>query len=255
MTVRELYEKLNEMIPPSLSCSWDNDGLMCCPDGRREVKRVLVALDPTIETVRYAIEGNYDTIITHHPLIFKGIKALDDANMTALKLMCLLESNIAVMSFHTRLDALEGGVNDNLASLLGLSAVEPLEHNGEKIGRIGILPSPVAPEEFAEIVKNSLNAPFVLLGSSGKPTWRVAVLGGSGEDEVAAAIAAGADTYVSGSLKYHSLTDARELGINLVEAGHFYTENHICEKLCSMVQSLDSELVCHVHSESNIQVI
>ena len=136
MTVRELYMALDKMIPASLSCEWDNDGLMCCPDSSREASRVLIALDPTIETVKQAIEGKYDAIITHHPLIFKGIKAIDDANMQTLKLMCLLEADIAVMSFHTRLDALEGGVNDSFASLLGLSAVEPLEHGGEKIGRI-----------------------------------------------------------------------------------------------------------------------
>ena len=255
MTVRELYAALDKMIPASLSCEWDNDGLMCCPDSSREATRVLVALDPTIETVKCAIEGKYDAIITHHPLIFKGIKAIDDANMQTLKLMCLLEANIAVMSFHTRLDALEGGVNDSFASLLGLSAVEPLEHEGEKIGRIGMLPSPVNPEDFARKVKEVLGAPYVLLGNAGRPVLRVALLGGSGEDEVSSAIAAGADTYVSGTLKYHSLTDARELGINLCEAGHFYTENHVCEVLAEMVRSIDDSITCDIISESNITII
>ena len=87
MTVRELYAAMDKMIPASLSCDWDNDGLMCCPDSSREASRVLVALDPTIETVKCAIEGKYDAIITHHPLIFKGIKAIDDANMQTLKIM------------------------------------------------------------------------------------------------------------------------------------------------------------------------
>ena len=255
MTVRELYAALNEMIPPSLSCGWDNDGLMCCPDSTREATRVLVALDPTVETVKHAIEGKYDAVVTHHPLIFKSLKAIDDANMLALKIMCLLESNIAVMSFHTRLDALEGGVNDNFASLLGLSAVEPLEHEGEKIGRIGILPSPMNPEDFARKVKEALGAPYVLLGNAGRPVFRVALLGGSGEDELSSAMAAGADTYISGTLKYHSMTDARELGINLIEAGHFYTENHVCEVLREMILSIDENIVCDIASESNITVI
>lgn len=255
MTVREFYQKLNELIPASLSCEWDNDGLMCCPDSARQASKVLVALDPSINTVRAAIDGGYDAIVTHHPLIFKGIKAIDDADMSALKLMCLLEANIAVMSFHTRLDAMEGGVNDHLASLLGLSQVEPLVNNGEKIGRVGVLPSPLNPEDMARGVKELLGAPVVRLGNAGRPAWRIALLGGSGDEEVDAAIAAGADTYISGSLKYHQLADARELGINLIEAGHFHTENHVCSVLRDMILSVDESIVCDIHSEYAITVI
>jgi len=255
MTVRELYAKLNDIIPPSLSCDWDNDGLMCCPDSNREVSRVLVALDPTIETVRNAIEGKYDVILTHHPLIFKGIKAFDDEDVKCLKLMCLIEAGISVMSFHTRLDALEGGVNDSLASLLGLVGVEPLVSGEEKIGRVGALPTPMNPEDFAKKVKLALGAPYVLLGNAGRPVFKVAVLGGSGDDDVSAAIAAGADTYVTGTVKYHDLSEARELGINLIEAGHFYTENHVCGVLCDMVLSLDDSITCDVDSKTNITVI
>ena len=255
MTVRELYENLDKMIPRALSCEGDNDGLMCCPDSRREARRVLVALDATVETVRLAIEGGYDAIVTHHPLIYKAFKALDDADMRALKLMCLLESDIAVMSFHTRLDAVEGGVNDSFASLLGLTDVEVVENNGERLMRIGTLPTPMNPEDFAKKVKEVLNAPFVQLGNAGKSVSRVALLGGSGDDYINAAINAGADTYVSGALGYHSLTDAREMGINLIEAGHFYTEDHVCQVLKNMIASIDDTIVCDVRSSTNIAVL
>ena len=121
MTHRELYRYLEEKMPRALSCAWDNDGLMCCPDGGREVRRVLVALDVTAEAVRYAVEGGYDVIVSHHPMIFKGLKAINDEHYVADKAMTLIREWISVMSFHTRLDAVEGGVNDTLANLLGLS--------------------------------------------------------------------------------------------------------------------------------------
>ena len=108
MKTRELYNKLEERIPRSLSCQWDNDGLMCCPDGNKEVKRVLIALDVTGAVVDYAKNNGYDVIISHHPFIFNGLKSVDDEGYISAKLISLIKSDIAVISFHTRLDAVEG---------------------------------------------------------------------------------------------------------------------------------------------------
>ena len=113
MTVRGLFAKLNERIPRSLSYEWDNDGLMCCPDGEREVRRVLVALDATADVCDKAILEGYDVILTHHPFIFKGLRAIDDASAISAKAIALIKEGVSVMSFHTRLDALEGGVGIN----------------------------------------------------------------------------------------------------------------------------------------------
>ena len=114
MKIRELYNALDARMPRSLSCSWDNDGLMCCPDGNKTVNRVLVALDVTGEVVEYAKANGYDVIISHHPFIFNGLKSVDDEGYISKKLISLVKADIAVMSFHTRLDAVEGGVNDKL---------------------------------------------------------------------------------------------------------------------------------------------
>lgn len=240
MTVNELYRSLNEKIPPSLSCEWDNDGLMCCPDGGAEVRRVLVTLDVTEATVRHAKEGRYDLIVSHHPMIFKGLKAVNEGNFIAAKTIDLIRGGISVMSFHTRLDAVGGGVNDVLAELLGLRDAVPFGEDG--IGRIGSLPEAMDQRAFAERVKTVLNAPVVLLADAGVPARRVAVLGGGGGDDVEAARTAGADTYVTGELKYHSLTDAPEEGMNLIEAGHFHTENPVCESLRQWLLSIDPSL-------------
>lgn len=253
MTVRELYRILNEKIPPSLSCEWDNDGLLCCPDGAREVRRVLVTLDVTDDTVETAIAQDCDLILSHHPLIFKGLKAIDDEHPISAKVMKLVQHGISVMSFHTRLDAVKGGVNDVLAERLGLYDAVPFGDEG--IGRIGTLFEKTTAAEFAKEVKRVLLAPVVLLSDAGKPSYRVAVLGGSGSDDVAAAKAAGADTFVSGELKYHQLTDAPEEGINLIAAGHFHTEAPICATLKQMLFAIDPTIEALIDTKYVIQTI
>lgn len=237
MTVSELYAFLNEKIPPSLSCEWDNDGLMCCPDPDREVRRVLVCLDATAQMVEKAINEKFDVILTHHPLVFHKLPALEPSIPVAQKLIDLCRAGIAVMSFHTRLDALAGGVNDTLAALLGLGEVAPFGEDG--IGRVGVLKNDLTLKEFAALVKEKLGCPAVICASGGKPVRRVAVLGGSGSDDVSFAAAAGADTYLSGEIAFHHLSYAPENGMNLVVAGHYYTEAPICRVLSEFVKAAD----------------
>lgn len=253
MTVRKLYQLLNEKIPTSLSCEWDNDGLMCCPDPEREVRRVLLALDVTEQTVAVAVAKNCDVILSHHPLIFKGLRAVNGEDPISKKTIELIKSRIAVMSFHTRLDALAGGVNDVLAEMLFLNDITPFGE--EAIGRIGTLPAEMTAEEFAKLVKQRLGAPAVLLSDAGKKVHRVAVLGGNGSDDLFAALAAGADTYVSGELKYHQLTDAPEEGINLIEAGHFHTEFPVCQMLQALLCELDPTVETEIYDNYKIKTI
>lgn len=253
MTVKQLYKILDAKIPPSLSCEWDNDGLMLCPEPHRQVRRVLIALDATGEVADAAIEGGFDVIVTHHPFIFKGLKAINDENYVSEKAIKLIRAGVAVFSFHTRLDALEGGVNDILALELGLENVESFGEEG--IGRIGDLYDEQSVEEFAFRVKEWLDAPYVNLADAGKECRRVAVLGGSGDDDIGAAIAAGADTFVSGELKYHSMTDAPEMGINLIEAGHFYTEDPVLRVFEHLITTADDTIVCDIMYSNRIKAI
>lgn len=249
MKALALNQCLEEKIPRELSCDWDNDGLMCCPDPDAEIKRVLVALDISEKTVDLAIAEGCDLILSHHPLVFRPVKALTDAQATPRKLIKLVRHGITAMSFHTRLDALEGGVNDVLAARLGLLNVEAFGENGELMGRVGEIQTALSLPEFAAFVKEALGAPAVLYNGD-RPVKRVAVLGGNGDDFVFAAKAAGADTYVSGRLGYHPMASAREDGINLIEAGHFYTENPVLSVLADMVKSADSEVEI-VFADSN----
>ena len=252
MTVNELYAKLNEIIPSSLSCEWDNDGLMCCSDGAREVKKALVCLDVTADAVKKAIDGGFDVIISHHPFIFKGLKSVTENDFIPQKTIELICAGISVMSFHTRLDAVSGGVNDTLASLLGIEKTVPF---GEGIGRIGELDKKTDGTAFAKKVKDVLGAPAVFLADSKKPIKRVAVLGGSGDDFISEAIMLGADAYVSGELGHHPMTDAPDMKITLIEAGHFYTEQPVCEVLCDMIKEIDSSVACEIYNSNRTTVI
>ena len=258
MTVRELFGILNERIPRALSCDWDNDGLMCCPDGEREVKRVLIALDATGAVCDAAIEGGYDLIVTHHPFIFKGLRAVEDGNGLALKAMKLIKANISLMSFHTRLDCVAGGVNDALASTLGLENVETFEGDGSPMGRVGELAEPMPLYSFAALVKEALGAPFVSFSDARREVKRVAVLGGSGKDFLGGAVAAGADTFVSGELGHHTLTDEPDViggALNLVEAGHFYTEQPVCRALAAMIAEIDGTIECDIMNSNPIKSV
>ena len=240
MNVRQLYQYLNQNIPTSLSCEWDNDGLMCCPDPDREVHRVLIALDVTGEVADEAVEGDFDVVVSHHPLIFKPIRSLTVDDGVGAKLMSFVRAGISVMSFHTRLDAARGGVNDRLAEELGLIDVESFDDgDGIPLGRVGYLPESMDAQEFASRVKTALSVPGVVLASCGKRVDRVAVVGGEGKSFLSAAKRTGADTFVSGRIGYNNMVEAEEIGLNLIEAGHFFTEDPVCDYLAELICSAD----------------
>ncbi len=249
MTVRELYKKLIARLPDSLAEAWDNDGLMVCPDGDAPVRRVLLSLDATENVVDFAIENRFDLILTHHPLIFRPLCSLSEDTPVGRKVIKLIESGIAVISFHTRADRVDGGVNDVLADLLALSEVEPLGEDG--MGRVGYLEAPMTLEEFCSLAKERLGAPILSVSDGGDLVHKVAVLGGEGKDYLAAALASEADTYLSGNLGYHTMEDAPELGINLIEGGHYYTEQAVLTFFEELLFLIDPTIACHAIASNN----
>ena len=254
MKALALYQYLDDRIPSSLSCEWDNDGLMCCSNPDREVRRVLLALDVTEDVVEMAVQGRYDAIVSHHPLVFRPVNALNGETGVQRKLIKLIKNDITAMSFHTRLDAVEGGVNDELAKILALDDVKPFGPEGEKMGRLGTNPAPLPLDCFAKCVGDVLGAPAVLY-SGNKKVRRVAILGGNGDDFISAAIEAGADTLVSGRLGYHPMTDAKECGINLIEAGHYYTERPVLSVLAQMVKQADGAVEIVIAESNTIGIV
>lgn len=253
MTVKELYSKFSEQIPESLRESWDNDGIMCCADGTAQIYRALITLDVTEEIVDYAIERGFDLIISHHPLIFKPLSSIDEENHISRKLIKLLCSGVSVFSFHTRADKLVGGVNDRLAELLGMRDVEPFGDDG--LGRIGTIDEPMEIQDFAYRVKQLIGSDAVKYVDGYNDAHRVAVVGGDGKGYVKAAIAAGADTYLSGRIGYNVMEEAAEMGINLIEAGHFYTEQHITEFFRELLLDFDPNVYTEIVDSNLIKTI
>ena len=251
MTVREFYRALCAIVPRELGCDWDVDGLNVCPDPDREVKRVLVALDATNEVVDKAVADGYDLIFTHHPMLFGGLKNVLADDYDGAKVIKLCRAGVSAVSFHTRIDAAQGGVNDILAELVGIEDVEAV--GDERIMRVGMLAQPTRAAAFAARVKDALGAPAVLCADAGREVRRVAVVGGSGKSEVALAIASGADTFLTGELKYSQYCDTDKL--NLLVAGHFYTEQPICARLCEIVKEISPDVQTDVVKSCQVIVV
>lgn len=237
-TVKDIYDFLCAAAPLELQMSFDNSGFLV---GRsdREVKRALLSLDVTADVIDEAIEQRAELIISHHPVIFSAIKKLTDD-----KLLRLIEKSIAVISMHTNLDIADGGVNDVLLSLLGAECDEALD--GDGCGRIGELPSAMNFDDFLNICKSRLNSKGLRYYSAGKPVKRLAVMGGAGGDFAALAFEKNCDTYVTADIKYNRFLEAAEMGLNLIDADHFCTENPVMpvlkKRLCAAFPNVEFNL-------------
>ncbi len=231
MTAEELYGRLERELPAVFAYEDDPDGIGCMPDPRREIRKILVALDPYLPAIEKAKGGGYDLLLTHHPLVY-GESDLCDP--TVIWRSELAEAGIASFAFHMRLDAAHGGVNDVLAQKLALQNVRPFGES--RIGRIGELGEPVPVRELALFVSRVLNASRVRYADHTHDgcVRTVAVVGGAGSSLLWEAAQAGVDVLVTGEVKHHIFGVAAGAGISPVEAGHYATEAPVCERLAEI---------------------
>lgn len=238
MKIRDFIDGIEKLYPKSAAAPWDHDGLQCCADPDRELRRVLVALDATEEVVDYAVKGEYDLILTHHPMLFGSVGDIVPEELYGRKIIKLIGGGVATASYHTRLDAGKGGVNDILAEMFCLNNTRVYgDEDHPSIGRIGELPREMDAEELCLLVREKLGAPYVRLSGNGK-IRTLAVLGGAGKSCIPSAIAAGADAILTGEVSYNSALDFADMGIAVIEAGHYYTEFPVCRRLAELVQSI-----------------
>lgn len=258
--VKDIYNYIDSIAPFATQLDFDNAGLLV---GRAsgEVTRVLVALDITKAVIDEAAAMGAQLIVAHHPVIFHPIKSVTDGDTTGEKVLLLAEGGIAAICAHTNLDAAQGGINDLLAQRLGLEEIGQLHQDGVDeqgraygIGRVGVLNTncPMETAAFAAVVKETLGAASVRYTDAGKPVCRVAVGGGSCGSMLADVIAAGCDTFVTADVKYDVFLEAKELGVNLLDAGHFATENVVVEPLAQGLKQAFPTLevqISKAHSE------
>ena len=236
VTVNDVTQMMFRWAPPELAMDWDNVGLLV-GRGDREVRRVLAALDVTPAVAAEAAELGADLIVAHHPVMNvrwheQEMQTLRDDTRLGGLLTYLVRHDLSAICMHTNLDAAEGGVNDALAEKLGLQATKPL--TDEKIGRVGTLNCEKPLVEFLQDVIKSLGCNGLRYTDCGKPVHRVAVGGGACGDYIPQAIAAGCDTFVTSDLRYNDFLDTR--GLNLIDAGHFPTENVVCPEVVRRLQ-------------------
>lgn len=255
MTVKALYEFLDERYPASLSCDWDNDGMMCLPDPQREVRRVLLTLDVTEAAIRAAEEAGAEVILSHHPLLFRPLRGLHPFAPAGRKLLRLAADGIAVFSFHTRLDAATTGVGARLADALSLEESVPFSVEGFPMGRCGLLPAPLSPEAFASFLKKALEAPEITYAPAGGEIFRVAVLGGSGGDGVEPALHAGAQALVTGDIGYNAMLEAAERGLSVFRCGHFETEAPVLADFAAALAGFDPTVEVTIFSSRTTKTI
>ena len=251
-SVHDIEQALYELAPRELAAEWDNVGLLA---GRwdREVHKVLVSLDVTAAVAEEARQWGAELIAAHHPVIFHPVKRVTDQDPAGEILLRLAEHGIAAVCMHTNLDAAQGGVNDALAAALQLEEVAPLEGGGG-IARTGRLPRPVSVPDFLCAVQEALGAGGLRCTDGAKPISRVAVGGGACGEFLWAAAAAGCDAFVTADVKYNQFLDAAALGLTLVDAGHFPTEDVVCPVLARHLSERFPELAVR-KSASHREVI
>lgn len=239
MTVRELHAALTELYPKTLSCPWDNDGIMVSPDPDAQVKRILVALDATTDAVRYAARNGFDLLLTHHPMLFRGVKSVTPDAVGGRRILAAAGAGVSVISLHTRLDAGRGGVNETLCRACGFEPSGSFgDEDSPELGRYADV-KPMTGDYLASLVKEKLGCPAVRVTGPGSAfIRRIGFCGGDGKDLIPAAMAAGCGALVTGDAGYNMAEDAAEDGLFTVEAGHWHTENPVCRVLCETAETL-----------------
>lgn len=238
-TVSDILQFLNTIAPPHMRMGdWDPIGLNS-GHADAEVTTVLVALDPFSEAIEEAISINAELLLTHHPLLFDS-GMITDETCQGRRALQLIENKIAHICAHTNLDCAPGGVNDCLANALGLKDIRIIHPAAAEDGALyGLLRQGTVKaqsvEEFLSHIQDALHTNGLRYTGSNVVHY-VAVGGGACGSELMDAYRAGCDTLVTADVKYNQFRDAYDLGMNLIDAGHFHTERPVCEYLASRLR-------------------
>lgn len=239
MKVKQALAIINSHAPYCLAQTWDNSGFLI-GKGDTEITKILVALDFTEEVFSEAKELGCNLIVTHHPYIFRGVKQLTDDTPAGALTIRLIESGISLISAHTNLDMAHGGVNDTLCRVLGLEVIAQLGKISDGVGEIraAVWNKPLS--MLINNIKNTLGGSVRVSLSEEKTIKKVAVCSGSGCEFLETAAENGCDMLLTADAKYHDFQKAAELGIILLDAGHFETENIICPCIASMFGGIET---------------
>ena len=234
--VKDITAVIEQFAPLSIQENWDNSGL-CIGSPEAPVTSILLGLDCTPELVDEAIACGADMIVTHHPLIFSGLKKITPENIVGEAVIKAIKAGISIYAAHTNADKVIAGVSGAMAARLGLKNVQILDEDGEGtgLGVVGDLPEPISAEEAIALVKGrfSLKAMRTSKPLEGKIS-RVAMCGGSGGSLISAAARSGAQLYISGDISYHNFFTKE--GFMIMDIGHYESEIEIVDILFSLLK-------------------
>ena len=235
MKVRDIIKVIEDFAPLSIQEGWDNSGL-CVGSPDDEVTSVLMGLDCTEKLVDEAIECGADMIVTHHPLIFSGLKKISPDDAVGAAVIKAIRAGISIYAAHTNADKVIAGVSGAMAARLGLTDVRILDEDGDGtgLGVVGNLPEPISAEEAIRLVKEKFSLKTIKTSAPiDKPISRIAMCGGSGSSLIKNAMKAGADLYISGDISYHNFFTPE--GFMLMDIGHYESEIEIVDILFSLI--------------------
>ena len=254
--VKDICSAIEAYAPLTLQESYDNAGLQVGnPDST--VSAVLLCLDVTEETIKEAKERRCNLIVSHHPLIFKGLKSLTGADQTQRIVMEALREGISIYSAHTNLDSTNEGVSYEMAHLLNLKNLEvlvPSECDPKVgLGIVGYYDNPVPQLEFLRKVKETFSVKALRYSAQSQTlvVRKVALCGGSGAPFIGNALACKADAYLSGDIKYHDYT-TYGLDMLIADIGHY--ESELCSRriLSRIIREAQPDCVTYFsESETN----
>jgi len=266
VTVGDIVEIIEKQIPVALQEEWDNSGLLIGFE-EKEVHTILTCLEIDDKVAAEAKDKNADMIISHHPLIFSGIKALNDGDYKGGIIMDLIASGISIYSCHTPFDKVKGGNNDIVMGMLGVSGIKNLcgqdlvssakmidRKEEADIGRIGEFAEPMTFKDVINLVAEKLDLSIRQIHAAGDLDKMISKIGcctGAGSDLAHLAAGCGCQLFITGDVKYHEAQDVVQAGLCIIDAGHYGTEKFFGEamkkildkKLDAKVQVVASEVV------------
>lgn len=228
MTCQEIIEQIERDFPKTYAMEWDNVGLLAGRSGK-EIRSIYIGLDATEQVIREAVSGNADLVITHHPLIFQGLKSVTDQDFIGERVLTLLRNDISYYAMHTNYDVVRMGTL--AAERLGWRGSRPLEPVSEEegapgLGQIARLEQEVTVEELSRQVKEAFGLPDVrVFGDPKMQVERAAILPGAGKSAIPSALAQGAQVLITGDVGHHEGIDAAAQGLSVVDAGHYGIEH------------------------------
>ena len=238
--VNDIINKMESLAPTYLKEDFDNVGLMV-GDRNKIVNKVLLALDCTLKVIEEAKKEEVDLIITHHPLIFRKPSNITTDTLQGKKIIELIKNDISLYSSHTNLDSVENGLNHTIVSVLGFGESTLLEKNknitSAGLGRIVELDEEIKLEDLIEQVKSKLNINNLRVVKGTDTVSKIAIINGSGQDFIAKAMRLGVDTVITGDTTYHFASDYKEMGMNILDVGHFASEQIIFFNVMKQIES------------------